>query len=246
MGSSAKLSHIIHKRVFIQHVSDELIVSRIGNGIRLMKANPYKTGQTVSSLMKLPLNVYFVDTDCSLVKLNEDVAELCDFDSPNSAIGKTAFDFANKKSAEFAQFSDKKVMRQNAIGLFEHELALIDGDNYREFTVKAPWYDDNNKIIGVVGFSTAIGKHSLVNSIIELKKLGLLDYQAEQNESELFTKREMDYLPLLMRGKTAKEISALLNISPRTAEGAIANIKVKIGASSKSSLIEMLHTYFSK
>lgn len=54
------------------------------------------------------------------------------------------------------------------------------------------------------------------------------------------SKREAEYLFHLIHGKTAKEIAQNLGVSPRTVESSINNIKLKIGATSKSELAQKL------
>lgn len=54
------------------------------------------------------------------------------------------------------------------------------------------------------------------------------------------TKREIECLSYLLRGKTFKEIALTLKLSPRTVECHINNIKEKVGAHTKSELIKIL------
>lgn len=56
----------------------------------------------------------------------------------------------------------------------------------------------------------------------------------------LFTKREMDSLRLLLKGYSVKEIAANNNVSSRTIETHINNIKYKLGVSRKSKIVEIL------
>lgn len=52
-----------------------------------------------------------------------------------------------------------------------------------------------------------------------------------------FTSKEMDCLILLYQGKTIKEIAKSLNISPRTVESYIKDIKLKVKSTNKTSII---------
>ena len=60
------------------------------------------------------------------------------------------------------------------------------------------------------------------------------------------TARECDYIPLIIHGKTAKEIANVLNISHRTVEDYISSLKTKLQARNKSDLIAKLMTISSK
>lgn len=58
------------------------------------------------------------------------------------------------------------------------------------------------------------------------------------------SKKKLECLYYLVRGKTAREIASILNISPRTVEHYLEDIKFKWGCCSKSSLIELGFQYF--
>ena len=58
------------------------------------------------------------------------------------------------------------------------------------------------------------------------------------------TKREIEVLRLTVKGYTAKKIARFLQLSHRTVEEYLANIKIKMGAASKSDLIAMGSDYF--
>lgn len=55
-----------------------------------------------------------------------------------------------------------------------------------------------------------------------------------------FTPREIDCIHLLLKGLTAKGIAKRLNLSPRTVESYIENIKTKTQCHSKEQLLDML------
>ncbi len=58
-----------------------------------------------------------------------------------------------------------------------------------------------------------------------------------------FTKREVDIISCILSGKGVKAIAKLLNLSPRTVETHINNVKIKIGVSSKEHIIELAEFY---
>lgn len=59
----------------------------------------------------------------------------------------------------------------------------------------------------------------------------------DNNSSSLLTARQSECMFFLLRGKTAKEIARILNLSFRTVEGHIEGIKYKLVCSTKSELI---------
>lgn len=60
-----------------------------------------------------------------------------------------------------------------------------------------------------------------------------------QNQVIAITRREAECLDLFSKGKTSKEIARSLNISPRTVEQYVTNLKNKSGINSKSNLIDI-------
>jgi len=56
------------------------------------------------------------------------------------------------------------------------------------------------------------------------------------------TKRESECISILMKNKTVKEIGSTLNLSPRTVEHYIDNVKQKLGIRYKSELLDILLT----
>ncbi len=58
--------------------------------------------------------------------------------------------------------------------------------------------------------------------------------------NQKLTKKELNCIDYLLLGKTANEIAKILNLSPRTVEGHLNNLKNKLGCYSKSELIATL------
>lgn len=72
------------------------------------------------------------------------------------------------------------------------------------------------------------------------------DFSSRYSDAKktLFSKREIECLQLTMHGKTAKQIARILEISHRTVEEYLTNIKIKTHSTSKSELIEKAFDYF--
>lgn len=56
-----------------------------------------------------------------------------------------------------------------------------------------------------------------------------------------FTKREAECMVLLLKGKTIDGVAKLLQLSPRTVEYYVKNMKAKIGCRTKFELIDLVH-----
>lgn len=107
-----------------------------------------------------------------------------------------------------------------------------------------------------MGYSLRVDTNSLNNfshALAQLMSTGLLHSLDNSSQSLLaniqmndvyLSKREMDVMKELVRGKTARKIAELLSISKRTVEMHISNIKFKNNCSSKSELIDKFFDKF--
>ncbi|CDZ76420.1 response regulator FixJ [Legionella massiliensis] len=232
-------------------------IYRCQNGIRLVNPteatllpdNNYgqATPHTVSSVLALPFNFFFLNTQGQTELMNDECALICGFQSAADSIGKSLYDVSEKESAKDLIDNCTEVIKSKTVGIFEEENLRNDGTSLEFLTIKCPWYDERAQVIGVFGCSIVLGKHKLASSLSAVIQLGLFD--SEQlpmkgtnnlniNKNYL-SKREMDCLQLTIKGYTAKRIGRELGISHRTVEEYLVNLRMKMGASSKAELIEM-------
>ena len=178
-------------------INEDLYLYRHENGVKLHKpiqardadqhGSAFRTYRSyrISNLFEYPANLYFVNNEFRLVKINSECAENCGFDSETSDLGKKASDFFSKDSASLAVRSDDEVMSKNKIMIYEQTLIRQDGAAQNYLSIKSPWYDDQNKIIGVFGCSIAIGLHSLSKSLAFISDLGLLNTIHQKQQEPL-------------------------------------------------------------
>jgi DNA-binding CsgD family transcriptional regulator len=233
--------------------SNELIVCNFDNGIKLLRPDrlndkrhhyAYSMQRTVYSLLELPLCIYFSDGRSANQNLNELAVEACGFDSLQHAIGKTLHEVVRRDSVKKIIRNDRKVMRARKLHIFEEDTLRKDDVPVHALSIKVPWYDDNDKVIGLLGCSIVLGKQPLAESLMKITKLGILNTSdknilpgVEINNTYL-SKREMECLRLTVRGHPAKHVAYQLGISRRTVEEYLNNIKFKLGVFSKSELID--------
>jgi DNA-binding CsgD family transcriptional regulator len=119
------------------------------------------------------------------------------------------------------------------------------------FGEKCPFFDDRGKIIGVMCNVFDISNLKLLDLgqlLINFKKksshsLDIYDnffcYKIEQDDFKYdLSPRQQECLFFIIRGKTAKMVAQELNISYKTVEIYIEQIKNKLNCSSKNDLIE--------
>jgi DNA-binding CsgD family transcriptional regulator len=228
-------------------VSEELYLYRYGNGVKLAKPNLLnRLGHRIKKILSLPFNIYFKNTNGAFLYLNKMAIEATGFTSMKNALGKSVYDISPLENAHIISENDKTVMQSNRIRLLEEHAIRNDGVDCRYLSVKAPWYDDHNKIKGVFGCSIMLDDAAFIDSLALIVEMGLLSptknnhaiNSVTNNLKVNFTNRENDVLRLLIRGKTAREIAAVLELSKRTVEHHLENMRGKLQVNSKSELIE--------
>jgi DNA-binding CsgD family transcriptional regulator len=243
--------------------SSELHIYRFGNGIKLIRNEDtignsshigLVTQQTIGSLLQLPLSVYFIDANSINQKVNEHDANLSGFNSVKEAVGKTCFSNLTKKSANITTSNDKEVMQSHRIKISEEDVFLSKTNLHRPtLSIKMPWYNDKNKVIGLFGCSIILGKHPLADSLSLIKNIGLLNtienpsnFVGTEINNAYLSKQQLSCAKLILSGMTLRKIAEQLNLSPRTVEKYIEIIKTKLHCRNKTELIIRLTTFINK
>lgn len=243
----------------IHDEQNKLFINTYRNGFKLIKANE-KCRSKISSkfliqnVLDLPFNVYFTSEDCILHSVNQPLADLLNTNI-DTVVGKNIFDLAGEESGSAALKNNIEVMTSNKKIIFEEDILLNDGSNQQQcLTIKFPWYDDYNKIIGIFGCSVVYGMHDLTKSLNILTQLGFLnpDIFTSQNNvigsyicDVFLTKREIACMRLYIYGKSISNIAMELQISPKTIELYIHNILIKLNVFSRDSLMDKIINYIS-
>lgn len=239
----------------LNNIDQDLILTPYRQGIQLTRpASINKLGpqQTrLAQVLDLPINIYFLDVNSVILKMNDTCAKVSEAASTNDLIGKTVFDISPFENAKQITDTDYQVVRQNTCRISEENMLLIkQGLDKNCLSFKMPWYDQENKIVGVFGYSIYFEIHPLAESLSKIANLGLLKpfgnintqfFSNEFYHREIyFSKRERECIHYLLRGKSAKGIARILNLSARTIEFYTRNIKKKLGATTRAELIDKL------
>ncbi len=228
---------------------------RHGHGLRLIELENKKNidpghAYLVSNLLQLPFNVYFLDVNSTNLQCNDTCAESCGFLSVNDAMGRSSKDVFGKQSAKMVLENDRFVLSNNTAYIADEMLEKIDNVTVTVFDFKFPLYGEKNRMMGIFGFSFFLGKHPLRETLSVIFRMGLLSSSVPLSifpgtfiEEVYLTRREAQIANHLIRGKTARNISQIMFVSPRTVEKHIDNIKIKMKTNRKSELIEKLIHY---
>jgi len=109
---------------------------------------------------------------------------------------------------------------------------------------KSPLRDSNNKVVGLTYHCSAWSQTNLLKLMNQLDKKHqpseavAKDYQLDENANPLdLSKRELECLFLMLRGRTAQQTANVLQLSRRTVESYLDNMKNKFGCLNKSELL---------
>ncbi len=107
-------------------------------------------------LKHIPGSVFWKDRNGFYLGCNVFQAKLAKLTSPEEIIGKTDYDLPWHESADTLKATDRRVLENGAPAELVESVKLSDGTNIIMFTHKAPLYDEQGSIIGVIGTSIDI------------------------------------------------------------------------------------------
>ena len=232
-------------------ISHELQIQRFANGIKLANHDENSSVHTVANLVKLPFQVYFEDTENTIISANEAFANDCRFNSPNQCQGAKWHAHFQTKTVLTPIANNKHVVDKKIYIIKEENGMRNDGEEIHTLSIKMPWYGVENNVVGLFGFSIDLGKEPLADSLQKIAELGYLNagisientIGSEINNVYL-SKRQMTCARLLLSGKTAKEIAISMHISHRTVESYMETLKLKLNCHNKTELILKLAEIF--
>ncbi len=137
----------------------------------------------------IPQYVFWKDRNSVYLGCSKNFSKSAGFESSEEIIGKTDYDFPwSTEEADFFREIDRKVMESCKSQLnFEEPQTLVDGSIRWLSTSKIPLFNDNNEVIGILGWYNDISQYKTMEIEIDEKSKALLDYsiQLEKSKSEL-------------------------------------------------------------
>lgn len=215
-----------------------------------MQMNIYSYASKHEELLnQLPGFVQLNDLDSKLAFVNVKVAKLIGFNNAHDVAGIHYYDMKCKASDDHEILEKQDTMvfsRSKKISVFCYHyyhtgwsLLLYE---------KSPIFDKNQKLIGLITYGTDITNYNLIDYsrfIFEHSKYfpqnkKRFSYIIEDGTVNNFnlSERQTACLFFLLRGKSDKEIGKILNLSPRTVESYINEIKHKMDCLTRTQVIE--------
>lgn len=107
-------------------------------------------------LDNIPIRVYWKNRDSEFLGYNSSFINEMSLDSENELIGKTDFDIFERQEAEKKREDEVKVMLSGKPKIKYQELNTQNGQERWILTSKLPFFDENGKVIGIIGTSEDI------------------------------------------------------------------------------------------
>ncbi|MBA2657783.1 MAG: PAS and helix-turn-helix domain-containing protein [Tatlockia sp.] len=226
--------------------NSDILISSTNAGILLSNK---QGSQTLNDLFALPFNIFISKPNHEIANLNDQCLRNLDYLSRHDAVGATFEKKINNKSQILKIYeNDNQVIRNKQFCVFEEIGDLNNGIHLHTLTFKFPLFNDNKQLLGLIGcaiilqdrsFSEVAADFSIIsNQLLLDKPIAKTEKASSSTNIPYFSPREIDILRLLIQGKTAKETAKILNLSHRTVEYYLQNIKIKANVENKSQLIE--------
>lgn len=228
--------------------SRELVLSRYKEGLRLCRPvsdSIYPETRKLNYLFHMPFSIYFLTTESEVCNMNEAGLDINGLDSLRVIKGKTVIDvFGYIPGNEAVIENDKKVLSRKNMQIFAEEIIYSTKKPIKFLSFKYPCYGEDYQLNGVFGFSMIVGNAVHLAKSMEMVLMTGLFNSVSSLKTSKFSKREQEILVYMRKGKTALGIANELNLSKRTVEAYIENIRNKTGMESKNNVLEMLETYY--
>ncbi|PHQ78487.1 MAG: hypothetical protein COB66_08825 [Coxiella sp. (in: Bacteria)] len=201
-------------------------------------------------ISQLPGAFIYKDLDLKYCAANLLIAKSFGFKSVDDMLGLNSYDIQCEvvNSAEDFIRHDRKILA-DMIPIKTLDIHRFSDGQIKIFLGERRLTNDKNGVVnGVLYQASEIDQGSLMQLGVSLGKINERYFTTAdkkkgyrftiENTFYTLTKRELQLLFFIVRGKTAKEISKIMKISCRTVEGYIENIKNKMKCTTKNSLIE--------
>lgn len=191
----------------------------------------------------MPGTIYWKDTEGRLLGCNQNQIKFLGISKKN-IIGKNTLEIGGlckwSKGATNLVHQNSLSVVKNFSAQYLEEILFIKETPQTVLSFKSPLITAEKTICGLAGVSILTTNHKnskKIESYLE-KTANLITFKL--STTTIFpklAKRELECLHFIIRGLTAKQIGKVLNLSFRTVESYIENMKYKFNCSSRSELI---------
>jgi PAS domain S-box-containing protein len=187
--------------------------------VRLQAAENLRKQETLLRLVldTIPQSVFWKDRNSIYLGSNLNFAAAAGLPAPEYLVGKSDYDFWPREQADIFVETDRRVMQghEPLLGIIE-SIPQADGTVVWAETNKAPLYDVQGNVIGVLGTSENITKRKQAEETL---------YQSQQQLAESLARRERE---VALATQIAQEIASAADLN-ELYEGAVAQIHEQFG-----------------
>lgn len=120
-------------------------------------------------LDNIPINVFWKDTSSNFLGVNAISLKEMGLENESDVVGKSDFDFYDKNDAAKYRADEEAIMQSGKPKLNYQESHIKNGEKRCYVSNKLPFFDEQNKVIGIVGTSEDISERKRIQ--MELEKL---------------------------------------------------------------------------
>lgn len=215
-----------------------------------MQINPFDLNENLLAFLNQLSNlITLTDLDSNFLMVNQATAKLINV--PVDEAIELSYDkmkCAAVKRAAYYQKQDERVIQQRKeLKILSLQSSGDTGELVLSFGIKKPLFNMAGEIIGTIGefidISNLLSPRLFSNCIIFECLYGKKVQQFEVSIDNVYrdlglSKKQSEVFFFLLRSKSTKEIAHILELSPRTIESYIDNIKNKLGCNNKNQLVE--------
>lgn len=180
------------------------------------------------------------DRDLKFIDCNDAWLHAANFKNIEQAFGLTDRDCAWADFCHITESYENDILAGQAYPLLNP--AFVENGRFCWIqNYKWPRYDEQENIIGIQVVAFEINNPIKIDALSSFKqknKFGAEQFSINKPIKDNLTKREKETLFYLCYGLTTKKIAAIMQLSYRTIETYIENIKSKLGCDNKHQIIE--------
>lgn len=193
--------------------------------------------------------VYIKDINLTYQYINRFTLEALKLKKNADYINKTDLDFVWAEFHELYQAHDLDTLENICYSQID-PIILYDGNKALALNMKKPIKDPDGNIIGILVLANIYQNHQLNELIEAISKSKNTTFKINAYPDYLFdewnlnlTSREIECLFYTLQGRSAKTVANTLNLSAKSVEYHINNIKRKWNCNNKSELFEKAYSY---
>jgi DNA-binding CsgD family transcriptional regulator len=203
------------------------------------------------SIWQLPFFMVIKDVNSKFLAISKLCANLVGFSELDDAIDITDYDLkcGASESADIFRALDKSAIDKKQTHMNISINRYADGNVHFHLGIKNPLINNDGKITGTSSLCLDMDRQSINNLLLYGT---ITDYNVAKSLGKTYSidapfqkynlsKRESECLFYWLRGKTAKDIAAIMQLSPRTIETFLDRVKNKLGCFTKAEVFDKAH-----